>query len=120
MNNKERFVEEVIFGSMENFFDGRKSSVEEMLGFKFGKDKFVVILEEDKEDKKINNFFKFFFLWEKFMDRSRLRSFEDSFVGLLVIRRVSKEKDSYNIVLWRRLFIEKILMKFYVDNFLKR
>lgn len=120
LNNKERLVEEVTSGSMENLSDGRKSSAEETPGLKFGKDKLVVTPEEDKEDKKINNFFKSFSLREKFTDRSRSRSLEDSFVGSPVTRRASKEKDSYNTAPRRRSFIEKISMKSYVDNSPKR
>lgn len=120
LNNKERLVEEVTSGSMENLSDGRKSSAEETPGLKFGKEKLVVTPEEDKEDKKINNFFKSFSLREKFTDRSRSRSLEDSFVGSPVIRRASKEKDSYNTAPRRRSFIEKISMKSHVDNSPKR
>lgn len=120
LNNKERLVEEVSFGSTENLSERRKSSVEETPDLKLGKDKLVVTPEEDKEDKKINNFFKSFSLREKFTDRDRSRSLEDSFVGSPVIRRASKEKDGHNTAPRRRSFIERISMKSHMDNSPKR
>ena len=52
LNNKERLVEEVSFGSTENLSERRKSSVEETPDLKLGKDKLVVTQRRTRRTKR--------------------------------------------------------------------
>ena len=109
VNSKEKNTEESCSPSKGKLCEER-SVPETSSGNKEGKDKCTT----PEEEKKGNSFFRTFSLRDKFSERDRSKSVEDSAVESVVTRRSTKEKN-FNTVPRRRSFIERISFRSQVD-----